>query len=555
MSAQESGPGEPRQERPGDAPDSSTPLSAGMPGPEMAPPGMTSRETPGPETPSPGMGAWAQPWAPPGHPAEGQQSQSGQQSSWEQQQPWQQRPQPQQWQQPPGQPPSGNNPYTSGPYPGAIPYGTQAYGGQSNSGQAYGGQAYGGQAYGADAHGGQQHNRSPYNGSPYTGAPYPPAPYGVPPYGASSYGASSYGDSPAGQPRYVAPPKPGIIPLRPLMFGEVLDGSFQAIRRNAKAMLGAGLLAQSLSAILAAVVTALLATSSGSVEAWADTASRTELASLGMGMMAGFALLSILSVFISALLQGAMVVPVARSILNRPTGFRRMLSLARPRFGALARLAALLVAAVLVTTALFFVIIVFLFSNVRGAAVLLVLPLMVVFGVAVAWVAVKVMVAPAAVVIEEVGALAGIRRSWDLTRANWWRILGISLVVAILVGVVTQVVLIPVSILPTFVSGVVSPHGGSGQDATMGVVMGVVSAVIGALVGAVAYAYQTSVMALLYMDLRMRKDGLDIALLRQLETGADPDGIPGRGTQGGSRTPYPGYGTAPGSPGAWPYGR
>ncbi len=560
MSPQESGPGEPKQERPGDAPDGSMPASAGTPGPEMAPPetpkpempgpGTPRPETPRPETPRPGAGAWEQPWAAPGQqPYEGQHSQSGQQSPWEEQQPWQQRSQtqPQQWRQPPGQQPPANNPYAGGPNPGASPSGPQAYGGQTNGGQAYGGQAYGG----------PPPNGSPYNGSQHTGSPYPPSPYGAPPYGTSPYGAPTYGAppygaSPAGQPRYVAPPKPGIIPLRPLMFGEVLDGSFQAIRRNAKAMLGAGLLAQSLSAILAAVLTAFVATSSGSVEAWAETASSAELTSLGIGMMATFALLSILSVFISAILQGAMVVPVARSILNRPTGFRRMLSLARPRFGALARLAALLVAAVLVTTALFFAIIVFLFSNVRGAAVLLVLPLMLAFGVAVAWVAVKVMVAPAAVVIEEVGALAGIRRSWELTRANWWRILGITLVVAILVGVITQVVLIPVSLLPTFVSGVVSPHGGSGQDATIGVVMGVLTAVIGAVVGAVAYGYQTSVMALLYMDLRMRKDGLDIALLRQLETGADPDGVPGRGTQAGSSTPYPGYGPAPG---AWPYGR
>ncbi|WP_307433186.1 DUF7847 domain-containing protein [Pseudarthrobacter defluvii] len=339
------------------------------------------------------------------------------------------------------------------------------------------------------------------------------------------------------------------------MFGEVLDGSFQAIRRNAKAMLGASLLAQSLSAILAAVLTGVLATSTRSIEAWAETANSADVASLGIGMMAGFAVLSILSVFISAVLQGAMVVPVARSILNRPTGFRRMLALARPSFGALIRLAALLVAAVLVTAALFFTVIVFLFSNVRGAGVLLVLPLMLAFGVAAAWVAVKVMVAPAAVVVEELGAVAGIRRSWELTRANWWRILGITLVVGILVGVITQVVLIPASILPTVLSGVVSPHGGSGQDAALGIVMGIVTAVLGALVGAVAYAYQTSVMALLYMDLRMRKDGLDITLLRQMETGADPSGVPGRGTQAGSTPAYPGYGTPPGSPGAWPYGR
>ena len=58
-------------------------------------------------------------------------------------------------------------------------------------------------------------------------------------------------------------------------------------------------------------------------------------------------------------------------------------------------------------------------------------------------------------------------------------------------------------------------------------------------------------MALLYMDLRMRKDGLDIALLRLLETGADDGGIPGRGVpvyRTGSTGPATGWQPPPGGP-------
>jgi hypothetical protein len=81
------------------------------------------------------------------------------------------------------------------------------------------------------------------------------------------------------------------------------------------------------------------------------------------------------------------------------------------------------------------------------------------------------------------------------------------------------------------------------------VAIAVVTAIVTALVGGVGYAFQTAVMALLYLDLRMRKDGLDIALLRLMELGADPDGVPGRGIpvhgqpgQGGSVTiTGPGY--------------
>jgi hypothetical protein len=365
------------------------------------------------------------------------------------------------------------------------------------------------------------------------------------------YQGSPYGQPPYNQPRYVAPPKPGIVPLRPLMFGEILDGSFQTIRRNARAMLGAAVLAQSLAAILAAVITAVTATSVVSLEAWVETASPADLASLGMGFLAAILVVVVLTLFISAVLQGAMVVPVARSILNRPTGFRQMWRLARSRAWALARLAALIMAAGLLAFLVLAGIAVALVAGMEGTGALLLIPLVPASIALFVWIYTKLIVAPAAVVIEELGALDGLRRSWSLTRANWWRIFGITLVVSIMVGVIGQVVMIPVSLLPTFLGGTISPHGGTEQEIGLAVAVGVATAVLGALVGAVGYAFQTSVMALIYMDLRMRKDGLDIALLRLLETGADPEGIPGRGMTAAGPGPYSGNG--PG--GAWPNGR
>ncbi|WP_458781600.1 DUF7847 domain-containing protein [Arthrobacter sp. D3-16] len=363
-----------------------------------------------------------------------------------------------------------------------------------------------------------------------------------------NHGQQPYGQQPYGQPRYVAPPKPGIVPLRPLMFGEILDGSFQTIRRNGKAMLGAAVLAQSLAAILAAVITAVTATSLVSFETWAESASPADLASLGLGFLAAVLLVVILTLFISAVLQGAMVVPVARSILNRPTGFRQMWGLARSRAWALVRLAALMMVAGLLGFLVMAAVAVGLVASMEGAGALLLIPLVPAFIAVFVWIYIKLLVAPAAVVIEELGALDSLRRSWALTRANWWRIFGITLVVSIMVGIIGQVVMIPVSLVPTFLGGFISPHGGTEQDVAIAVAVGVATAVLGALIGAVGYAFQTSVMALIYMDLRMRKDGLDIALLRLLETGADPEGIPGRGMTASGPGPRPG--TGPG--GAWP---
>lgn len=388
-----------------------------------------------------------------------------------------------------------------------------------------------------------------WGGQPVWGPPPgpPQQPWGAPPF--NPYGNPYGGQPPYRQPQYVAPPKPGIIPLRPLMFGEILDGSFQTIRRNAKAMLGASLLAQSLVAVLTAVLAALPATSAGSLETWAGGLSQQELVSVVLAFAGGLLVFSVLTVLISAVLQGAMVVPVARSVLNRPTGFRQMWHLARSRAWALVRLAGLLFVGWLLAVLLFAALAVLLISTVGGIGALVLLPLGMALFALLIWIYIKLMVAPAAVVIEELGAVDGLRRSWQLTRGNWWRILGITLVVWIMVGVIAQVVTIPVSLLSAFFTGVVSPHGGPEQAVTAAVAMGVATAIISALVGAAGYAFQTSVMALLYLDLRMRKDGLDMVLLRLLESGADSEGVPGRGLP--VYKEGPGYGAGP-AYGAWP---
>jgi MFS family permease len=388
-----------------------------------------------------------------------------------------------------------------------------------------------------------------WGGQPVWGPPPgpPQQPWGAPPF--DPYGNPHGGQLPYRQPQYVAPPKPGIIPLRPLMFGEILDGSFQTIRRNAKAMLGASLLAQSLVAVLTAAFAALPATSAGSLETWAEGLNQQELVSVVLAFAGGLLLFSVLTVLVSAVLQGAMVVPVARSVLNRPTGFRQMWHLARSRAWALVRLAGLLFVSWLLALLLFAALAVLLISTVGGIGALVLLPLAMALFALLIWIFIKLMVAPAAVVIEELGAVDGLRRSWQLTRGNWWRILGITLVVLIMVGVIAQVVTIPFSLLSAFFTGVVSPHGGPEQAVTAAVAMGVATAIISALVGAVGYAFQTSVMALLYLDLRMRKDGLDMALLRLLESGADFEGVPGRGLP--VYKEGPGYGARPAN-GAWP---
>jgi hypothetical protein len=336
------------------------------------------------------------------------------------------------------------------------------------------------------------------------------------------------------------------------MFGEILDGSFQTIRRNAKAMLGAGLLAQTFGTIVGAVVTAEAGSRGESIGRWLDGLTPTELVGLGLGILAGSVLLSVAAALISIVLQGVMAVPVARSVLNWRTGFRQMWALSRSRVGALLGLGALLILAVVGTIAVLIGGSVLLANAMgSGMSALIIAPLALGTTAAMLWIYIRLLVAPAAIVVEELGIMDSLRRSWHLTRHNWWRIFGITLVVWLLTGIISQIVLVPISLVSAGLASVVSPHGGNSEELALSIGVGIATTIVSALVAAVAYAFQTSVMALLYMDLRMRKEGLDLALLRVLESGADSSTVPGRGvapTGEPGRAAYGGWPQAPMSP-------
>ncbi|UKA61614.1 hypothetical protein [Arthrobacter sp. FW306-04-A] len=319
------------------------------------------------------------------------------------------------------------------------------------------------------------------------------------------------------------------MPLRPLMFGEIMDGAFQTIRRNAKTMFGSALVVQAIKGVLSGVATfGMLGIAEPPVDGFTTQSEAMQYLGPVLGVAAGVMGISLLAMVLSSILQGVMAIPVARSALNRRTGFKQMWSLAGSRIWSLVGLGFLMLAGSLLFFVVLFVLAALILTGMGSAGLLLVLPLGLGAVVVYIWVYTKLMVAPAAVSIEEVGVFAGLRRSWTLTSRNWWRIFGITLLVGFMVGVIAQVIQIPLSLASGGLTAVFSPHPGVGQVTTTTVVLLVVSSVVGALTGAVGFAFETSVSALIYMDLRMRRDGLDVELLRLLETGEDPDGVPGR---------------------------
>src|SRR5690606_25025287 len=68
--------------------------------------------------------------------------------------------------------------------------------------------------------------------------------------------------APAPAQGWTPPPKPGLIPLRPLQFSEILGASFRTLRRNPKPTYGAALIVYGVTVIATAVIAGLVTWSS-----------------------------------------------------------------------------------------------------------------------------------------------------------------------------------------------------------------------------------------------------------------------------------------------------
>lgn len=133
-------------------------------------------------------------------------------------------------------------------------------------------------------------------------------------------------------PGWTPPPKPGLLPLRPMGLGAILAGSFQTLRRNPGATVGSALLIQGLVSVVTLVIV-------GGVTAFVVTrvlsareADQGPLIAGGVAAVAIAAIVTIvLSIVASAFLQGVVASEVARGTLGERLRMRALWRLARPR--------------------------------------------------------------------------------------------------------------------------------------------------------------------------------------------------------------------------------
>ena len=327
----------------------------------------------------------------------------------------------------------------------------------------------------------------------------------------------------AGAPGWTPPPKPGLIPLRPLTLGDILGGSFRVLRRNPRATFGVSLVLQAIVTVVTIVVVGLVTWSVLSRVDFSTTEDAETIANGAPFLIGLSALVPVsLSVVVGALLQGIVVLEVSRAALGEKQNAGQLFRRFRGRIGALIGWSALITGAVLVAVGILVGLIVLFVATLGTAGIVLavLLGLLGLAGGAVLyfWLGTKLSLVPSAIVLERLSIRAAVRRSWTLTHGFFWRTLGIELLVAVILNFATQIASVPLSFLSPLIVGIVDPNGQGGPTTiaiTIGI--GVLSLVLALVVGAIVAVVQAAATALIYIDLRIRTEGLDLELARVVE--------------------------------------
>ena len=347
-----------------------------------------------------------------------------------------------------------------------------------------------------------------------------------PPVGAQPEGAAPrYGEYvPTGAPNgWAPPPKPGLIPLRPLGFGTLLWAPFQVLKRNPKATFGSALLVQ-------AGITLVTLVSVGLVTFFAlgrvadapideqDTVRAGATLTIVLSALVPVAL----SIIASALLQGVIVLEAARATLGEKLRLGALWRGAGRRLWPLVLWAVVLGGALLLAIAVVGGLVVLL-TVLGGPWQVVGIVVGVVGGLALVaasvWVFTRTSLVPSLIVLERLSIRRSVRRSWSLTTGYFWRTLGVEFLVAAIVNIMAQIVTTPLSILFGVAVSLVDPNGAF-EAYIPSIVLYVLILFVALVLGAVAAVVQSATTALIYIDLRMRKEGLDLELQRFVESAA-----------------------------------
>ena len=303
----------------------------------------------------------------------------------------------------------------------------------------------------------------------------------TPPPGYGQGPSQGWGTPPGWGPPRTPDVKPGIVALRPLALGEILDGAISLIRRHPRVTLGLSAIVATVQALLSLPLTVgVLRNSSPTADLGGDP--ENPLASFSAMFTPSGIALAILAAVLGLVLTGLLTIVTAEAVLGRSITLPEVLRRARPLLwrlvgaGVLAGLLPYLGLVALLVGGVFL-----------WAALSLTMP---------------------ALVLERLTVRRALARSWRLVLPDFWRVLGIGLLAWLIANVVSGVLTLPATLAATFLLG------DPGSSGTATAVLVTVSALAGIVSTTFTAPFSAGVLALLYLDRRMRAEGLDVTLQR-----------------------------------------
>lgn len=360
---------------------------------------------------------------------------------------------------------------------------------------------------------------------PPPGAPPPPEPPAPPPPGTPLTAGRSAPGWPPAPPGPPAPwgravHKPGAVPLRPLGLGDIYGAAFTILRVNPAATVGSAVLVATVSMLIPVLATAGLALLSDVTLVDPVTADGTQpgtlttdadlLAAVAPALLLGTG--ALLSAFGLIFVTGMVTHVAAAAAVGRRLSLGEAWEATRGRRWRLVGLSMLFGLLWSVAIAVYFGV-VFTVALAGGDLATVVITALLLFLVmmplwVVLWVRVTYLAVPP-LMLEQVGVFGAIGRGFALTRHQFWRTLGIALLTALVTGVASNVLTVPLGLVGGLAAAAI-------PDPQTAILVSVAAQALGSVLATAFTApFSSAVTCLQYVDQRIRKEAYDMELLAQ----------------------------------------
>jgi hypothetical protein len=230
-----------------------------------------------------------------------------------------------------------------------------------------------------------------------------------------------------------------------------------------------------------------------------------------LGLLAGSSVLGVLTWVITLLatsvLTGMLVTVLGEAVLGRTVTWGaawNRVSGRVPGLVGLSLLAGLVLIAIVLVALLPGIITGLAVGGGEGAAIALIVLGGLVGGVAAVWLGVSWSLAAPAYVLESLGVVDALRRSWRLVRGQWWRVFGVILLGGLIAGIVSAILAVPFSAGASLLA----------PDDPLGPLPLVLTGIGGVLAATLTTPFSAGISGLLYVDQRIRREAFDLELGR-----------------------------------------